>query len=166
MILYHGSLEIVKEPNLFTGRKNLDFGQGFYLTDLRDQAVRWAKRRKKTNPGRNGILNIYEYTENSNLKIKIFNGYCEEWLDFVILNRTKGEVSQDMNYDIVAGNVADDEVIVAIDNYIEVLKKNRVTRNTKLALLDELSFSIPTNQYLFKTELSLSCLKFANYEEF
>jgi len=41
MILYHGSLEIIKEPNPFLGRKNVDFGQGFYLSDLREQAVRW-----------------------------------------------------------------------------------------------------------------------------
>jgi len=38
MILYHGSLEIIKEPNPFFGRKKVDFGQGFYLSDLREQA--------------------------------------------------------------------------------------------------------------------------------
>jgi len=41
MILYHGSLEIIKEPDPFIGRKNVDFGQGFYLTDLQEQAIRW-----------------------------------------------------------------------------------------------------------------------------
>lgn len=165
MILYHGSLEMIKEPNPFIGRKNVDFGQGFYLTDLREQAVRWLNRRKKTNPQKKGILNIYEYTENADLKIKKFNGYCEEWLDFVILNRT-GDISQNTDYDIVIGNVADDEVIVAIDSYIESLAKGRATKNTKLALLDELSFSHPNNQYAFKTILSLSCLKFVKMEEF
>ena len=166
MILYHGSLEIIKEPSPFLGRKNVDFGQGFYLSDLREQAVRWLNRRKRTNPQKKGILNIYEYTENANLKIKRFNGYCEEWLDFVILNRTSGNISQDMNYDIVIGNVADDEVIVAVDNYVESLAKGRATGNTKLALLDELSFAHPNNQYAFKTVLSLANLKFTRYEEF
>jgi hypothetical protein len=47
MILYHGSQEIIKEPNPFLKRKNVDFGQGFYLTDLQDPAVRWLNRRKK-----------------------------------------------------------------------------------------------------------------------
>jgi len=166
MILYHGALEIIKEPNPFFGRKNVDFGQGFYLSDLRDQAVRWLNRRKRTNPRKKGILNIYEYTENTDLKIKRFNGYCEEWLDFVILNRTAGDTPQNINYDIVIGNVADDEVIVAVDNYVESLAKGRATRNTKLALLDELSFSYPNNQYAFKTTLSLTNLKFTKHEEF
>jgi hypothetical protein len=164
MILYHGSLETIKEPNPFIGRKNVDFGQGFYLTDLREQAIRWLNRRKRPNPQRKGILNIYKYTENADLKIKKFNGYCEEWLDFVILNRTNNEVNTD--YDIVIGNVADDEVIVAIDNYIEALAKGRVTKNTKLALLDELSFARPNNQYAFRTAASLNCLNFTNTEEF
>jgi hypothetical protein len=163
MILYHGSLETIKEPNPFIGRKNVDFGQGFYLTDLREQAVRWLKRRKKTNSLKKGILNIYEYTENVDLKIKKFNGYCEEWLDFVVLNRTNNASNAD--YDIVIGNVADDEVIVAIDNYIEALAKGRATKNTKLALLDDLTFAHPNNQYAFKTIPSLNCLKFTNAEE-
>ena len=166
MILYHGSLDIIKEPNPFIGRKNVDFGQGFYLTDLREQAVRWLNRRKRTNPQKKGVLNIYEYTENANLKIKKFSGYCEEWLDFVVLNRTNNDISQNTNYDIVIGNVADDEVIVAIDGYIESLAKGRATKNTKLALLDDLTFSHPNSQYAFKTVLSLNCLKFTKSEEF
>ncbi|GBU26929.1 hypothetical protein R84B8_00445 [Treponema sp. R8-4-B8] len=165
MILYHGSQEIIKTPDPFWGRKNVDFGQGFYLTDLKDQAVRWLNRRVKTNPQKKGILNLYEYTENKNLNIKVFNGYCEEWLDFVVLNRSGGVIPQNMNFDIVIGNVANDEVIVAVDNYIAALKKGRVTKNTKLALLDELSFSMPNSQYSFKTVISLSCLKFIKSEE-
>ncbi|MCL2101614.1 MAG: DUF3990 domain-containing protein [Fibromonadales bacterium] len=166
MILYHGSQETIEKPNPFFGRKNVDFGQGFYLTDLREQAVRWINRRKKTNSQKKGILNIYEYTENVDLRIKKFNGYCEEWLDFVVLNRAKGNIQQNTDYDIVIGNVADDEVIVAVDNYIEALAKGRATKNTKLALLDELTFSHPNSQYAFKTILSLNCLKFIKTEEF
>ncbi|MDR2581757.1 MAG: DUF3990 domain-containing protein [Fibromonadaceae bacterium] len=166
MILYHGSLEIIEEPNPFIGRKNVDFGQGFYLTDLREQAVRWINRRKRQASQKKGFLNIYEYTENSDLKIKKFNGYCEEWLDFVILNRAGSDIPKNMDYDVVIGNVADDEVIVAVDSYIESLAKGRATKNTKLALLDELSFSYPNNQYAFKTILSLNFLKFINSEAF
>ncbi|MDR2923609.1 MAG: DUF3990 domain-containing protein [Treponema sp.] len=165
MILYHGSQEIIKEPDPFLGRKNVDFGQGFYLTDLQDQAVRWLNRRKKANPQKRGILNVYEYTQNNNLNIRVFDGYCEEWLDFVVLNRSGGAIPQNMNYDIVIGNVADDEVIVAVDTYIAALKKGRATRNTKLALLDELSFSMPNSQYSFKTIVSVGCLKFIKSDE-
>lgn len=37
-ILYHGSDSIVEKPDVTCGRSDLDFGQGFYLTDIREQA--------------------------------------------------------------------------------------------------------------------------------
>lgn len=41
MILYHGScLEIVK-LDLVHSRPNLDFGRGFYVTPLYEQAAKW-----------------------------------------------------------------------------------------------------------------------------
>lgn len=33
--VYHGSVDIVREPKCYAGRDNLDFGKGFYVTDLR-----------------------------------------------------------------------------------------------------------------------------------
>ena len=42
IIVYHGGTEKVEFPICKFGRRNLDFGQGFYVTDLRKQAVEWA----------------------------------------------------------------------------------------------------------------------------
>ncbi|MEE3447878.1 MAG: DUF3990 domain-containing protein [Bacteroidales bacterium] len=42
--LYHGSNAIVEKPLVNVGRKELDFGPGFYLTRHKEQAERWAKR--------------------------------------------------------------------------------------------------------------------------
>lgn len=42
--VYHGSIVDVVKPLVSLGRPNLDFGQGFYLTDLEDLAKRWAVR--------------------------------------------------------------------------------------------------------------------------
>ena len=36
--LYHGSYIAVSSPLVKVGRKMVDFGQGFYLTKLREQA--------------------------------------------------------------------------------------------------------------------------------
>ncbi len=44
MKLYHGSTEIVEHPETDKGRNNLDFGKGFYMTDIEQQAIDWAKR--------------------------------------------------------------------------------------------------------------------------
>ena len=41
--LYHGSYTLVESPMVAKRRRNLDFGQGFYLTSLRHQAEQWAE---------------------------------------------------------------------------------------------------------------------------
>ncbi len=43
--IYHAATDTISKPLCGVGRKNLDFGPGFYLTDVYDQAVMWANRR-------------------------------------------------------------------------------------------------------------------------
>ncbi len=38
MILYHGSFVAVNQPDLVHSRKNVDFGKGFYVTPIFEQA--------------------------------------------------------------------------------------------------------------------------------
>ena len=42
MKLYHTGKMIIRDPDLTRGRKNADFGQGFYLTPDMEFAYRWA----------------------------------------------------------------------------------------------------------------------------
>ena len=44
MKVYHGSTVVVESPLVSIGRENLDFGKGFYTTDLKEQAEAWIKR--------------------------------------------------------------------------------------------------------------------------
>ena len=44
MILYHGGTEAVMHPDCKKGRPDLDFGQGFYVMQLQDQAQGFARR--------------------------------------------------------------------------------------------------------------------------
>ena len=46
MILFHGSTNIIEHPLVHVGREHLDFGRGFYLTNIEDQASGWAKKLK------------------------------------------------------------------------------------------------------------------------
>lgn len=60
--LYHGSHVAVPEPLARAGRKNLDFGRGFYLTSIEEQAKAWAiiiagRKGRNVNP----VLNIYTF---------------------------------------------------------------------------------------------------------
>ena len=40
--IYHGSKQIVEVPTFGLGRKNNDFGLGFYCTESNDLAKEWA----------------------------------------------------------------------------------------------------------------------------
>ena len=116
--LYHGSYAAVCQPQASHGRRNLDFGRGFYLTSLRPQAERWAQlvTERKT---RNGIpqLNIYHFDEalaSQNRWLR-FEEYNLEWLDYVVACRAGEDLWQ--QYDIVEGGVANDNVIDTVEDY-------------------------------------------------
>lgn len=59
IIVYHGGTDVVKNPICKFGRRNLDFGQGFYVTNIREQAVKWAENisRSRNKPS---LLNRYK----------------------------------------------------------------------------------------------------------
>ena len=44
MKLYHGSNIVIEHINLAMCRPFKDFGKGFYLTDIKEQAEKMAKR--------------------------------------------------------------------------------------------------------------------------
>ena len=115
-ILYHGSNVVVEHPLVNIGRKDLDFGPGFYLTPLHEQASKWAVRIKTIRRANQAIINSYEYSEPSNYNIKRFNAYDKEWLNFIVDSRAGKQPWRD--FDIVEGGVADDRVIDAVEAYI------------------------------------------------
>ena len=45
MRLFHTSFSVVEKPIITEGRKNADFAQGFYLSDDKEFAKRWARSR-------------------------------------------------------------------------------------------------------------------------
>lgn len=45
MIVFHGSTEVVEKPDIRHSYRRLDFGIGFYVTTIREQAERWARRK-------------------------------------------------------------------------------------------------------------------------
>ncbi|MDY6106682.1 MAG: DUF3990 domain-containing protein [Candidatus Limisoma sp.] len=114
--LYHGSTDIVERPLVSIGRKDLDFGPGFYLTPLHEQASQWAKRTMTIRKATQAIVNVYEFTLPTDCNIKRFDAYDKEWLDFIVDSR-KGKCPWE-GYDIIEGGVANDRVIDAVEAYI------------------------------------------------
>ena len=125
MIVYHGSSETIKNPDVKFSKKYLDFGSGFYLTSFENQAKKWAIR-KGMRQNKPGIVNIYELKDNwKDYDVLSFEEENEKWLDFVCACR-KGE-TLNKDYDIVVGNVADDDVFKTVDMYFRGLwDKKRV----------------------------------------
>ncbi len=120
MHLFHGSYTAVPSPLVKLGRKKVDFGQGFYLTKLREQATSWAitiAERK----GRNAqpTLSVFTLDEkallNAGYRIKRFEAYDMEWLNYVIDCRKGGELQ--LQYDVVEGGVTNDKVIDTVEDY-------------------------------------------------
>ena len=90
--IYHAVTEAISRPLCGVGRKNLDFGPGFYMTDVYDQAVMWASRRASERQAP-AILNVYLLDRENMFKdarIRIFEQYDKDWLNFIVACR-KGE---------------------------------------------------------------------------
>lgn len=135
-ILYHGSNVIVEHPVVSIGRKDLDFGSGFYLTPLFEQASKWAVRIKMVRRAENSIVNTYEFTLPQDCKVKRLDAYDKEWLDFIVDSR-KGK--QPWNgYDVIEGGVADDRVIDAVEAYINGCRAHSSTVGLPQAQLPDL----------------------------
>ncbi|MBQ7650797.1 MAG: DUF3990 domain-containing protein [Victivallales bacterium] len=152
MEIYHGSTVIVEKPEIRKAKFNKDFYFGFYCTVIRKQAERWAIRFGE------GIVNVYEYNENLNLKILKFPELSEEWLDFIVSCR----MGIPHDFDIVEGPMADDTIY----NYVQDYLDRRITRKQ---FWEMARFKKPTHQICFNTDAALTTLHFIRgdkvYEE-
>lgn len=152
MIVYHTSDIEIRKPDIRFSREGLDFGKGFYVTKLRGQAEKYADRFKLR--GKCAMLNIYELTVlPTEMNYKLFPSYDEEWLDFIMTNRTGGTCQK---YDVVEGGVADDRIFRTIDLYFS-------GDITKQEALGRLAFEKPNNQIcLLSQNVIDTYLKFIN----
>ena len=121
MKLYHGTNVHFDTIDLSKSMPNKDFGKGFYLTTIYEQAKKFAERRTKSFGGKI-IIQTYEFDENilhgSSLNIRIFDNPSKEWAEFVFNNRNQ-RMSFHHSYDIVVGPVADDGVAFLLNQYQE-----------------------------------------------
>ena len=163
MRLYHGSNVVIESINLAMCRPYKDFGKGFYLTDIEEQAKQMAKRVSGIYGG-SPVVNTFEIQDDfrkmSDIKIKDFGiQTTEEWAKFVMNNRNRAftdEVNtlcnKDNKYDIVIGPVADDNMALLFRQYenelidFETLLKGMIYKKT-------------SSQYSFHTEKGIRLLR-------
>lgn len=152
MIIYHGSYTEVRKPDIKYSRINLDFGRGFYVTPIEEQAKNWSLKFKKKN--KNAIVSIYTLDDNAfnDCKVINFTSYSEEWLDF-ILNCRSGKDTTD--YDIVMGGVANDKVFNTVELFFDGLID-------KKEALKRLKYEKPNMQIAFRNQTVID--KYLSFE--
>ncbi len=113
MRLYHGTNVEFEQIDLTKSNRFKDFGQGFYLTDIRQQAAELAEKRAERDGG-SPIVQEYEFDENilndATIKVKRFDAPTAEWAEFIYRNRSRHKPLFHHDYDIVVGPIADDGV--------------------------------------------------------
>ena len=132
MKLYHGSNCKIDDIDLAKSKPFKDFGKGFYLSDDMAQALDMANFKSLISGGI-PVVTGFEFDSlglnSSGLKIKRFDSYSDEWLDFIIANREGYNVEK---YDFVYGPIADDKVGFQLRRYKdEVIDKTELMERLK-----------------------------------
>ncbi len=155
MFVYHGTTLEIDELCIIRQEKGRDFGFGFYTTDLKDQAERWARRRAKllrrvgyeVEP----VVNVYEYKQNDVLNTKVLRYTDEEWLDMVL--KCRGNSNYNHGYDIVIGKIANDNVGETVSFVLQGIMR-------KEDAIERLKFEKINNQVVFCSDKALKTLTF------
>lgn len=145
--VYHAGVEHIQHPDTKHGRGQLDFGPGFYLTDIYEQAVNWAIRRSNQFK-REPVINMYllrqeDLITDISLRARIFTEYNDEWLDFIVGNRLGQNLWE--KYDYIEGGVANDRVVDTIDLYMTGFIPRQEA-------IDRLKYLKPNNQICISSQ--------------
>ena len=154
MILYHGTNIDFNVIDLDKSNKYKDFGQGFYLTDIRSQAEELAAKKSRLFGGY-PVIQEYEFDENilqtGDLRVLTFSSPSPSWADFIFKNRNR-HIQFSHDYDIVIGPIANDGVAYLLGRYEEgTLTIDELSK--------ELDYKKLNNQYFFGTEKAIKYLK-------
>ena len=141
MIVYHGSIITVDKPDVNHSYRPLDFGKGFYVTSVREQAERWAKRKAALLGSDKAIINVYEMKEKTEgLKVKSFAPDLMDWIDFVC--ECRDGKTEYQKYDLIYSKVANDRVFRVVDMYhTGIWDKERALKEIKVyPTYDQIAF--------------------------
>ena len=168
--IYHGSEKIVEVPTFGEGKKNNDFGLGFYCTESEDLAKEWA-----VSSLRNGFANKYtldtEYMRILNLNSPEYT--ILNWIAVLVEHRLfsiKTPVARrakqylidnfsiNVNaFDIITGYRADDSYFDYAESFLNNgISVEQLARAMKLGKFGE--------QIVIKSQFAFSRLKFEGFD--
>lgn len=168
--IYHGSEKNIEVPIFGEGRKNNDFGLGFYCTQSMELAKEWA-----VSSLRDGFAN--EYTLNTEY-LKILNLNSPEytilnWIAVLVEHRLfslKTPVARKAKkylidnfsinvnaYDVITGYRADDSYFDYAESFLNnAISVEQLARAMRLGKLGE--------QIVIKSQYAFSCLQYKGFE--
>ena len=159
MKLYHGGVIAIELPRIISGEQGRDFGFAFYTTDIKEQAERWACRRRKMarrngDPNAQAVVSVFEFDEKTareQLDVLDFPEASMEWLDLVVACRSN--LTFKHNKDIVIGKIANDSVGETVAYVVAGIMR-------KEDALERLRFQKINNQVAFCSDRALNFLKY------
>jgi len=138
-----------KKSRCSSFKKVFGFWQRILYYDIRKSGKEMGSSKRYATE-KNAIVNVYELSEEwSGFRVLSFEKENEKWLDFVCACR-KGQ-SLNKEYDIIIGNVADDDVFKTVDMYFRGLWN-------KEKVLNELRYYKMNNQICIVKQEALDCL--------
>ncbi|WP_276880235.1 DUF3990 domain-containing protein [Bacteroides heparinolyticus] len=153
MKLYHGSNTAIEQIELSKCKPFKDFGQGFYLTEIREQAEQMAKRTSAIYGGE-PVVTEFEFDETAlnALSVKTFEESGEEWALFIMANRDRNKAHLIHCYDVVIGPVADDTIATLFRNFDDGIIDLQM-------LVNGLKYKKVSSQYLFHSAEAIKYLR-------
>lgn len=82
--VFHGSDHVIQQPEYLGGKKDNDYGNGFYTTEYEERARSWAVLNGSSE---NSIVNIYEIETGSMQVLDLNERGVLAWIAEVISNR-------------------------------------------------------------------------------
>lgn len=153
--LYHGSNMEIVQIDFSRCKPNKDFGRGFYLTNIQQQALDMAYRRTNIMGTGTPTVTTFLFDEkklsDGSLNVLKFEQPTKEWARFILANRNSRKTGFSHNYDIVTGPIADDGVVLQLDLYQDgVISIDELVRRITYRRLNR--------QYFFGTQKAFSLL--------
>ena len=156
MILYHGSNISIYSIDFDKYRPFKDFGKGFYLTEIKSQAIQMAHR-TATIYGGEPIVTAFEFDyhealTSGNIQIMHFTEPTKDWALFIMKNRNHSATQPTHDFDIVIGPVTDDAIATLFRNFNDGIIDLDM-------LVSGLKFKKISSQYFFHTPQSIKYLR-------
>lgn len=177
LTLYHGSYCEVQNPDLMQCAKYKDFGQGFYLTSSKEQAMNFLKTSVKKaalsgnieKEQKYGVVSGFRYEQREVLKILTYPEANVDWLHCVVGHRRKNTfstlVKELETYDVIAGKIANDNTNATIAAYMAQAYGKLGSASADEMCIRLLLPEKLEDQFCFRTKEALESISFIGSEQ-